>query len=162
MKILTILIALLICCSVQAEDKKKKDSPINITADKIEYRKKENCILLQDNIKVVWDETTLIADKAMLYQSPNSTEYDKVVAAGNIKLVSPERVVTGQKAVWVRAKNEITITGSPHVREKDGAVVTSAVIRYNTETKKVTLQGKPGIRNRIIIDDTSVRKLNNR
>ena len=162
MKHLYILSALLICCSVQAAEKtkKKNDSPVNITAEKIEIRREDNCIVLQDNIKVVWDTTILRADKAMVYQTPNSDEYNKVVAVGNVKLERPDQVVTGQKAVWERAKNEITITGTPRVRQKDGTVVTSAVIRYNTKTGKIILQSKPGTRNRIKLNDKAVKKWN--
>ena len=162
MKTIYILTVLLFCSFAFGEDKKKDDGPVNITAEKIEFRRKENCIVLQDNIKVIWKDTTLKADKAMLYQAPNSKQYDKVVAAGNVKLVRPDETVTGQKAVWERTKNEITITGSPKVIRKDGTVVTSPVIRYNTVTKKISLQSKQGIRTRIILDNKSVLKFNER
>lgn len=159
MKILCILTAVIISLSAAAAEKKAPADPINIKAEKIEVLRNENCVVLQDNIKVTTTEYQLAADKAVLYQAEGSEDYNKIVATGNIRLVSPDHTVTGQKAVWEKKSNEITITGSPRVRQKDGGVASAAVIRYNTVTKKLTFQGKKGTgRSRIVISEGMIKK----
>ena len=159
MKFLCILSAVIISVTAAAAEKQTPSDPINIKAEKIEVLRKENCVVLQDNIKVTTTEYQLSADKAVLYQAAGSEEYNKIVATGNIKLVSPEHTVTGQKAVWEKKSNQITITGSPRVRQKDGGVASAAVIRYNTVTKKLTFQGKKGTgRSRIVITEEMINK----
>jgi lipopolysaccharide transport protein LptA len=160
MKTLCILTAVIISFAALAAEKKEPVDTINIKAEKIEVMRNENCVVLQDNIKVTTTEYQLSADKAVLYQADGSEEYNKIVATGNIRLVSPEHTVTGQKAVWEKKSNEITITGSPRVRQKDGGVASAAVIRYNTVTKKLTFQGKKGTgRSRIVISEGMMKKM---
>ena len=135
------LILLMTVGIAAAAEKPATNSEIRITAEKIEMLREEGCIVLHDNIKVDIEDTKISADKAVVFQDKTSGDYNKVVAVGNVKLVTPDRTVTGTKAVWEKDKNIILITGAPKLYEKDGHTIDADAIRYNLVTKKCTFEG---------------------
>jgi len=139
------LIFVLFCnLTFAATQKKKKQSPITINAEKMQYLKQENCMVAEDNVVVKFDGGTLMADKIIAFQGTNTEgkqDFVRIVATGNVIIKTPDRTLYGQKAVWQKNKNIIRITGEPVVKMKGGQQIQADVIKYDLKTNKVTFEG---------------------
>ncbi len=128
----------------KAEAKKKKDSPVTINADRMQYLKNENCMVLEDNVVVKLDSKSLYADKVIAFQGTNSLgkmDFTRIVATGNVVIKDSDKSLYGKKGVWEKSKNVIRFTGEPVVKTKGGQEISAEIIKYNVITGKVTFEG---------------------
>ena len=130
--------------AARTKSKKKKQSPITINANRMQYLKDENCMVAEDNVVVKFDGGTLMADKIIAFQGTTpegKQDFTRIVATGNVIIKTPDRTLYGQKAVWQKNKKNIRVTGNPVVKEKGGQVIQADVIKYDLLLKKVTFEG---------------------
>ncbi len=133
----------------KAKTKKKKQSPITINANSMQYLKDENCMVAEDNVVVKFDGGTLMADKIIAFQGTTSEgkqEFSRIVATGNVVVKTPDRTLYGKKAVWLKNQKIIRVTGNPVVKEKSGHEIHADVIKYDLVTQKVAFEGKAKVK----------------
>ena len=143
-----LLLSIMLTVPLNAAVKKSKNkkSPAKIKADKMHYLKEEGCMVAENNVVVTLDDQTLSADKVVAYQKTGKDgkqDFSKIVATGDVVIKTPERTLTGQKAVWKldERKGTVRFTGSPVVREKTGHEIAADVIKYDIATGKCTFEG---------------------
>jgi len=127
-----------------AETKKKKDVPATIKADRMQYLKAENCMVLENNVVIKLDDQSLMADKVIIFQGTDSEgkqEFSRAVATGNVVIKTPGRTLFGKKGVWEMKKKIIRITGNPIVKLKSGQEISAEVIKYDIVLEKCTFEG---------------------
>ncbi|MCK5851952.1 hypothetical protein KAH27_02890 [bacterium] len=126
------------------ETKKKKDVPATIKADRMQYLKAENCMVLEDNVIIKLDDQSLLADKVIIFQGTDSKgkqEFSRAVATGNVVIKTPGRTLYGKKGVWEMKKKIIRITGDPILKLKSGQEISAEAIKYDIVLEKCTFEG---------------------
>jgi len=146
--ILTMMIAgtfIVMPAYAAAETKKKKKAiPATIDADRMQYLKAQNCMVLENNVVIKLDDQSLMADKVIVFQGTNSKgkqDFTRAVATGNVVIKTPGRTLFGKKGVWEMKKKIIRITGNPVVKLKSGQEISAEVIKYDILLEKCTFEG---------------------
>ena len=149
-KIIVILTLIFLCTFIVmpayavTETKKKKDVPATIKADRMQYLKAENCMVLEDNVIIKLDDQSLTADKVIAFQGTDSKgkqNFTRIIATGNVVIKTPGRTLYGKKGVWETKKKIIRITGDPVVKLKTGQEISAEVIIYDIVLQKCTFEG---------------------
>lgn len=82
-----------------------------ITANRIEYDYKESVILFEENVKVADPQYTMTASRVIVTLQ-HTNDVRQVKAIGDVRLVSGDRVASGNEALYTRADGKIVITGN--------------------------------------------------
>lgn len=123
---------------------------VQISASRINYMQETGQMILEENVEVILDNVRMYADKVVAYRSKDSEEeFDKIIATGNVRIVTNDRKVFGQRAVFQNDTQKIRITGDPMIQEKSGNVVRSNAIVYDIKTNGVTFEGRAKVRMKI-------------
>ena len=69
-------------------------------------------------------------------------EVERIEATGNFRYTSLATVVTGDKGVYERAKDIITITGKVRVKQNSGSEATTDKLMYNVKTEALRFAGE--------------------
>ncbi len=124
------------------------DGPINITAERAIYvgGKTE----LFDNVVVVQDGATLYSDKMDIFRREATSsadgslqlgEVNKIIATDNFRYKTAENDVTGNRGVYERDKNLITVTGDVLVKQPGGNTAKTDKLTFNTITETIRFSG---------------------
>ena len=140
-----------------------------INADHMEYDYAEQIVYLRGNVVVTDSRGILKSDNATVEffdkdkdkdkeNAGNTTgesigDFKRVIANGNVHMISGTRVAVSDKAVWTYKENRIVLTGDdkqrPLVREvkdgKDMYMLTADRIVYDVKTQKFEFQPNPTI-----------------
>lgn len=127
------------------------DQPISVKSSKVVTRTVSGGgeIAFSGNVKVEQDDVNMTCDRlVVLYlQDKNAKgakngasrtlrglsdpgELQSITAAGHVKIVQKNRVVTAGKAFYDRAKGTVTLTESPHVREDQNRLEADTIVIY--------------------------------
>jgi lipopolysaccharide export system protein LptA len=68
---------------------------------------------------------------------PGGGDLDRIEAVGNVKMVQLNRVVTGEKAVFLQDDQKIIVTGNPVMREGDNVIKGERIIVLLEENKGI-------------------------
>ncbi len=151
--------AALWCVSSFCAQEKKEEVKTTITADKLEYDIEENVAYLRGRVVVKDDSGILAADNATVYfgtnknakaensslKSKNVGSFYRVVALGNVKISSGEKIVVAEKAVWDRTASKIVLTGGPPIVQQGSSYVRATRIVYNVETQTCEFYPNPEV-----------------
>ena len=138
------------------------DGPIDIDADKVEY--KGELTILTGQVQVVQAGTKILADQIKLYRGRLSNgklgEVTRIEADGNFYYIAPEQKVRGRRGVYLQAQNQITVTGDVIIGDNVGSVGTAEKFVYDLTSKsgvmEGTCKGRPCTDGRVnLIIDTS-------
>ncbi len=124
-------------------------APIDIKADKSVYR--GGTTVLTGQVKIVQKGAELTADKVTIFRAEQTGSDNNPVKLGNINRIiaegrftykTDEQTLTGQKGVYERQKNTITVTGKVRFTNKNGNAVEGNKMVYQLNSKKVRVVGK--------------------
>ena len=133
------------------------DQPIDVVAKRATYKGAKT--ILRGNVKVVQGTATIFADQMDLFraqktnQEPQTTatfklgNINRIVAVGNFKYITPENSVSGDKGVYERDKEIITVTGNAKFVQSNGDTVTGNRMIYDLTTNRAKVDGRCSGRN---------------
>lgn len=130
--------------------------PTVITADKMEYDYEEQIAYLKGRVLVRDERGLLAADNATVYferekssdPAPTSSDvgnFQRVVAYGNVKMQSGDRIAIADKAVWNRAENKIVLTGGPPMVKQGSSYIKAERITFDIRSQRFEFHPNPEI-----------------
>ena len=125
------------------------NSELRITGEVSDFDRISGSLVFRTNVIAVIGDTILHADLVKAFHNPKAREgFDSIVATGNLKFETPDRVLTGDKGVWNSARNTTRITGTPNVRvrQKDGNEIITPEIIYDMTLDRITFVGRTEVR----------------
>ena len=157
------LAAALICCALpglSAEQKaaaaqEQGKSSMRVNADQMELDNEEGIIYLKGHVVVRDPKGVLAADNATVYldrdkkkaektpETGSVGSFSRIVAVGNVKMSSSDKIVLSDKAVWTRKDNIIVLTGGPPMVRQGVSYVRATRIVYNVDTRNIQFYPEP-------------------
>lgn len=114
--------------------------PIQITSERMISEKRENMFVFLDNVVAVFGKTVMNSDRLEVYGGENQNSVKEIVAIGNIKIVTEERIITSERAVYYQEGQRIVLTGNPMV-EEDRNIIVGEKIEYFFEKEDIIVTG---------------------
>jgi lipopolysaccharide export system protein LptA len=128
-----VISALLVSLVLTAPDagvplsKRVTASPISVSADKLDYLKKESRAVYRGHAVAKRDGMTMTCDELEAFFAP-SGEIERIVARGNVHAIDGDREAWGDEAEFINETGVLTAKGNPRgkqgPREVEGEVVT--------------------------------------
>lgn len=132
------------------------DGPINVKAEKATYRGADT--ILTGNVRVKQKDAVILADRMDLFRAETTVNapskagdaeegsiklgnINRIVAVGNFKYITTENRVTGDKGVYERDKEIITVTGNARFIQSNGSTITGNKMIYDLNTNKAKIAG---------------------
>jgi len=124
------------------------DEPILIKADKATY--KGGLTILTGSVDVRQGESKILSDVMYLYRAEapaDSTDsiqlgaVTKIDARGNFIYTSPGNDVRGERGVYKRDTELITVTGNVKAKQPQGNIANTERLTYNVRTKTIRFDG---------------------
>jgi len=150
----------------KTNDKTKPKQPIHIKSDVMESENDTGNVIFTGNVVVTYNDITINTDKMdVVYIKTNpdkidnknknnnkeNTEknenkepkknIDKLIATGNVKITQGKKIITGNKAVYEKGPEKITITGDAQAWDDKNRIKGETIIYYVKEERSV-VQGK--------------------
>ena len=147
-----LFLVLLVSCtcwtySVGAAENPRGDqlqAPVEVTADRLEADETAGTVAFVGNAVAVQGGLTIHADRLTILYVTDSREVERVIAAGEVRILQENREATGDKAVFNRGEQTITLTGSPAVREGQSYVQGEEVVLFLDERRSIVRGGTGG------------------
>lgn len=149
---LIILGALILSSPSLAQVSFGNDAPIDVKAERATYRGAKT--VLSGNVRVKQKDAIILADQMDLFRAetkitPVGTEdtviklgnINRIVAIGNFKYITSENRVTGDKGVYERDKEIITVTGNARFVQNNGSAVNGNKMIYDLNTNRARVDG---------------------
>ena len=127
------------------------DEPIDVMARRAVYKGPKT--VLTGSVDVRQGTSHILADVMDIYRLQSVSEdggkviygnVTKIFSTGNFKYSTPENSVTGNKGVYEREKNIITVTGNVTYIQKSGNSVTGERLIYDLTTNRARFDGNSG------------------
>ena len=132
-----------------ASESKEKNNKIQITADNLSIKNKENAAEFSGNVEASGENFTITADNLKIYYKKdgadkiNSTDnksIDKIVANGNVLVATDDKIATSENVQYTTKDQVLVLTGET-VTFKDGNnSVTGSKIIFNRITGNVKVK----------------------
>lgn len=137
-----IILSMALTPAAQAQLSADSDAPIDITGETAEF--KDNVAIWTGNVRVVQDQSILVADRLEAKISEEG-DFNSIVATGAVRYSNGAEAITGERAVFDNTAR--TITMSENVIVTQGKQVMSAgAVTYWVDTGMVKFQPAPGKR----------------
>ena len=114
-----------------------RESPLVITADRMELRRKENLIVYRGNVLAERGDVKIQSDVLSARYDPGDGALKTVVAEGKVRVSQGAREMTGDKAVFDDSNETITVSGNTVMRDGDNSVSGGRVTIYLKEDRSV-------------------------
>ncbi len=114
-----------------------KDTPVEITADRMEFQRKQSTIVYKGNVLVVRDGVRIASDVLMARYDAQGGVLTSVVAEGGVRVSHGGREMTGEKAVFDGLNEIITVSGDTVVRDGNSSISGSRITIYVREDRSV-------------------------
>ncbi len=114
-----------------------RESPLVITADRMELRRKENLIVYRGNVLAERGDVKIRSDVLSARYDPGDGSLKTVVAEGKVRVSQGAREMTGDKAVFDDSNETITVSGNTVMRDGDNSVSGGRVTIYLKEDRSV-------------------------
>ncbi len=135
------------------------NSVVDIKMDNMIIHKREGYVELLDNVVLKFEGIKVNANKAILFMSEKNNEkkkkekkekkkkkknvpFSKMVATGNVRIYHTDGSVIGERAVWIKGKDTIKLTGNPSVHGAGGEIMYADAILFNIITKSCSFVGR--------------------
>ncbi|MCF6220590.1 MAG: hypothetical protein L3J65_05715 [Robiginitomaculum sp.] len=128
------------------------DGPIDVKAERATYRGSKT--ILSGNVRVKQKDGTILADRMDLFRTETTTpsqgnegsfiklgNINRIVAVGNFRYITTENRVTGDKGVYERDKEIITVTGNARFVQNNGSTITGNKMIYDLNTNRAKIAG---------------------
>lgn len=114
-----------------------RETPLVITADRMELRRKENLIVYRGDVLAERGDVTIRSDVLSARYDAGDGALRTVVAEGKVRVSQGAREMTGDKAVFDDSKETITVSGNTVVRDGGNSVSGGRVTIYLNEDRSV-------------------------
>ncbi len=129
------------------------DDPIDVKAERATYKGAKT--VLSGDVVIQQAGSTILADRMDIIRAQNTQGKDgqaegsfvqlgnisHIVAVGNFKYITVQNNVTGDKGVYERDKNIITVTGNVKFTQDNGNTVTGNKMIYDLTTNSARVDG---------------------
>lgn len=118
---------------------------IDVNADRIEVRDRENLALFQGNVKVDQADMTLEANTVRVYYERGKAEslvIQRIDANGNVRLTSPSERATGNYGIYDVRQRQITLVGGVRLTKGD-STLNGDRLQVNLDSGVMRLDGAP-------------------
>ncbi len=142
--------------SLSASENKEKNNKIQITADDLSIKSKENYAEFSGNVRASVENFTITANNLKIYYKKNGADkvnstdnksIDKIIANGKVLIVTDGKIATSETVQYTTKDQVLVLTGKT-VTFKDGNnSVTGSKIIFNRITGNVKI--KRGIAKRV-------------
>jgi len=146
--------------------KEGKGGPIEITSDRLDAFNENKMVVFSGNVIAVQEDKTIYADTLNIFykkepdarskaqtkplakpeakKNPEAAggELDRIEAVGNVRIVQQNRLVTGDKAVYIQNEQKIIVTGNPVLKEGDNIIKGERVVVLLDENKGIVESSK--------------------
>lgn len=137
--------------TASAEDSKSfgAKGPVVITSLTMMADNKANTALFEGSVIASSDNARFFSDKMLVFYD-QAGKVTKIEADGRVKLLSGERVITSEAAVYFANEEKLIFTGQPKAIEGGSIVSGTKMIymmredRYKVENSKVFIEEKKG------------------
>ncbi len=120
--------------------------PVDISADKLEVRQKENIAVFVGNVKVIQADMTMTSDRINVYYEAGekkelSSSITRLDASGNVTVKSPTEEITSSWAVYDLSEGIITLGDRVVLKTEDGEL-RGKKLRLNLDTGVISIEGQ--------------------
>lgn len=137
--------------AASAEDNKpfSAKGPIVITSLTMTADNRANTALFEGSVIAKTDNMKIFSDKMLVFYDETG-KVIKIEAAGQVKLIRGERIITSDTAVYFARDENLIFTGQPKAMEGGSIVSGTRMIymmkedRYKVENSKVFIEGEKG------------------
>jgi lipopolysaccharide export system protein LptA len=137
--------ALSVNAQVSSLKEHEVENPVDISADRLEVKQKENIALFTGNVVVTQSDMSLVSDRiTVFYQGDrdknNSSSISRLDASGNVVMTSPTETIKSTWGVYDFSEKIITLGGNVEFNNEDGQI-TSPRLQVNLTTGQITMDG---------------------
>ncbi|MDH3241085.1 MAG: hypothetical protein OEO83_10500 [Alphaproteobacteria bacterium] len=131
----------------------KGSKPIEVYADQgIEWNQKDKRYVARGNAKAIQGDTTVFADTLTAHYEEikgKGSEITRIDAVGNVKIVSPEQTVYGDRGVYDARKGMLVLTGGRlRLVTKEDIVTARDSLEYYEQKALAVARGNAVLRQR--------------
>ncbi len=121
------------------------DNPVDISADRLEVKQKENIALFTGNVVVTQSDISLVSDRITVFyegdrQEDSTASISRLDASGNVVMTSPTETIKSTWGVYDFAERIITLGGEVELSNDDG-LIRSPRLQLNLATGQITMDG---------------------
>ncbi|MFZ2447023.1 MAG: LptA/OstA family protein [Syntrophobacteraceae bacterium] len=128
----------------------KSESPIHISADRMEARQQERTLVFEGHVLVQQDDVTLTGARLKVVALPEdkknpgamADKIDYIEVEGDVKVTQKDRIATAQKAVFYQKGQKIVLSGRPTVSGGKDKIEGSVITIYLEQGRSVVEGGK--------------------
>ena len=121
------------------------ENPVDISADRLEVKQKENIAFFTGNVVVTQSDMSLVSDRITVFyegerDENSSSAISRLDASGNVTLTSPTETIRSTWGVYDFAERIITLGGKVEFNNAEGQL-TSPRLQVNLSTGQITMDG---------------------
>ena len=130
---------------VSALKEHKVDNPVDISADRLEVKQKENIAFFTGNVVVSQSDMSLVSDRITVFyegdrEEGNTSAISRLDASGNVVMTSPTETIRSTWGVYDLEEKIITLGGQVVLNNADGQI-TSPRLQVNLTSGQITMDG---------------------
>jgi lipopolysaccharide export system protein LptA len=119
---------------------KKIKGPITITSEMLTADNQARTALFEQSVVARTTDMTIYADKMLVHYDKGSGNVNRIDVSGSVKVVTGDRVITSQEAVYYADGEKIIFTGEPKAVEGEN-VVTGKKMTYLMNEDRFLVEG---------------------
>lgn len=124
----------------KAKGSKGEESPVHITADRMEADHQQKIVYFEGNVKTKRADFTMDSDDLEVFDSGQEPrQISKIVARGNVRIDQGGKIATGDRAVYFEGERKFLLTGHAKAWENMNVVAGSRMEIYLDQDKSVVL-----------------------
>lgn len=140
-----ILLTLNANAQVSALKEHNVENPVDISADRLEVKQKENIALFTGNVVVSQSDMSLVSDRiTVFYQGErtagNTSSISRLDASGNVVMTSPTETIRSRWGVYDFSEKIITLGGDVEFNNADGKI-NAPRLQVNLNSGQITMDG---------------------
>jgi lipopolysaccharide export system protein LptA len=129
----------------------KSESPIHITADRMEAKQQERNVLFEGHVIAQQDDMTLTSNKLKVVALPADNKgdpealaekIDYIEAEGDVKVTQQDKLATSERAVFYQKEQKIILYGHPIVNQGKSKIEGSLITIYLEQGRSIVERGK--------------------
>lgn len=147
--VLFVIAAALFAAPASAQVSFGSDEPIDVKAERAAYKGPKT--ILSGDVEVTQGGSRIRAERMDLFRKKIPVEDQEITKYGNINLIvaegdfeyiTPQNSVVGDKGVYERDKNIITVTGDVTFTQESGNTVSGERLIYDLTTNRASFGSK--------------------
>ncbi len=132
----------------------KSDSPIHITADRLEARQNERTMIFEGHVVVKQDDSTVTGNRMKVVALPPekgkpagdsssmSEKIDYIEMEGDVKVTQKDRLAAADKAIFYQQEQKIVMRGHPSVTQGKDKIEGTLITIYLQQNRSVVEGGR--------------------